>query len=165
MHGCLKIRRRLRTLVEGRPPPGTLGCFCRRHSRGGLRFRRRYGFFWSWGRYSLRRFRGRLRIHSGGTLELWIVPYTGFDTLFGVGMASVAIIRRGRGLRSLTSGRIGHMEFCTLNRCAGNGILLLQYNLVGTLGSQPGVSSVSCQSYNKRSNWLTIPSLGRKVRF
>ena len=32
--------------------------------------------------------------------------------------------------------------------------LLLQYNLVGTLGSQPGVSSVSCQSYNKGSNWL-----------
>ena len=46
-----------------------------------------------------------------------------------------------------------------------NGIQLLQYNLVGTLGSQPGVSSVSCQSYNKRSNWLTISSLGRKVRF
>ncbi len=41
---------------------------------------------------------------------------------------------------------------------------LLQYNLVGTLGSQPGVSSVSRQSYNKGSNWLTYPSLGCEVR-
>ena len=29
---------------------------------------------------------------------------------------------------------------------------LLQYSLVGTLGSQPGVSSISCQSYNIWSN-------------
>ena len=36
---------------------------------------------------------------------------------------------------------------------------LLQYKLVGTLGSQPGVSSVSHQSYNKRSNWLTTPCI------
>ena len=41
---------------------------------------------------------------------------------------------------------------------------LLQYNLVGTLGSQPGVSSISYQSYNERSNWLTIPFLGYNVR-
>ena len=37
-------------------------------------------------------------------------------------------------------------------------------SLVGTLGSQPGVSSVSRQSYNERSNWLTIVFLGIQVR-
>ena len=42
--------------------------------------------------------------------------------------------------------------------------LLLQYNLVGTLGSQPGGSSVSCQSYNKGSNWLTFTPLSYKAR-
>lgn len=41
---------------------------------------------------------------------------------------------------------------------------LLQYNSDGTLGSQPGVSSVSCQSYNKGSNWLTNHPLGYEVR-
>ena len=36
--------------------------------------------------------------------------------------------------------------------------------LVGTLSSQLGVSSVSRQSYNKGSNWLTITSSGCEVR-
>ena len=32
--------------------------------------------------------------------------------------------------------------------------------MVGTLGNQPGVSSVSRQSYNERSNWLAFTTLG-----
>ena len=53
----------------------------------------------------------------------------------------------------------------SISACGKNCVrFLLQYNMVGTLGSRPGVSSISCQSYNKRSNWLTIAPLGYKVR-
>lgn len=41
---------------------------------------------------------------------------------------------------------------------------LLQYNLVGILGSRLRVLSVLCQSYNKRNNWLATPFLGYEVR-
>lgn len=37
-------------------------------------------------------------------------------------------------------------------------------SLVGILGNQPRVSSVSCQSYNKRSNWLACLCLVFYVR-
>lgn len=32
-------------------------------------------------------------------------------------------------------------------------------------GSQSGFLSISCLSYNKRSNWLTLASLGFYVRW
>ena len=73
-----------------------------------------------------------LHLESGGGCHLRDSELTGveffallmeLDLTVGI-RKQIAIIRRGRGLRSLTSGRIGHMEFCTLNRCAGNRILL-----------------------------------------
>ena len=42
--------------------------------------------------------------------------------------------------------------------------LLLQYIWTGKPGSQSGFPSISCLSYNERSNWLTITSLGFYVR-
>ena len=42
--------------------------------------------------------------------------------------------------------------------------LLLQYIWTGKPGSQSGFPSISCLSYNERSNWLTIASLGFYVR-
>ncbi len=60
-----------------------------------------------------------------------------------------------------------------LGRCAEGlivtaaGILftvLLQYIWTGKPGSQSGFPSISCLSYNERSNWLTITSLGFYVR-
>ena len=41
---------------------------------------------------------------------------------------------------------------------------LLQYIWTGKPGSQSGFPSISCLSYNERSNWLTITSLGFYVR-
>ena len=41
---------------------------------------------------------------------------------------------------------------------------LLQYIWTRKPGSQSGFLSISCLSYNKRSNWLTIHSLGFYVR-
>ena len=42
--------------------------------------------------------------------------------------------------------------------------ILLQYIWTGKPGSQSGFPSISCLSYNERSNWLTITSLGFYVR-
>ena len=42
--------------------------------------------------------------------------------------------------------------------------ILLQYIWTGKPGSQSGFPSISCLSYNERSNWLTIASLGFYVR-
>lgn len=42
--------------------------------------------------------------------------------------------------------------------------LLLQYIWTRKPGSQSGFLSISCLSYNKRSNWLTYASLGFYVR-
>ena len=42
--------------------------------------------------------------------------------------------------------------------------LLLQYIWTGKPGSQSGFPSISCLSYNERSNWLTNHSLGLYVR-
>ena len=43
-------------------------------------------------------------------------------------------------------------------------ILLLQYIWTRKPGSQSGFLSISCLSYNKRSNWLTTFSLGFHAR-
>lgn len=43
-------------------------------------------------------------------------------------------------------------------------VYAITISLVGILGNQPRVSSVSCQSYNKRSNWLACLCLGFYVR-
>ena len=43
-------------------------------------------------------------------------------------------------------------------------LLLLQYIWTRKPGSQSGFLSISCLSYNKRSNWLTFTSLGFYAR-
>ena len=56
---------------------------------------------------------------------------------------------------------------CVMRGCLCKSVpvnLLLQYIWTGKPGSQSGFPSISCLSYNERSNWLTITSLGFYVR-
>ena len=90
--------------------------------------------------------------------ETVIVPIAGIVLTFVFRVSNIPV--RFEMIPSMSS---SWNHSCIASKINGDH-LLLQYIWTGKPGSQSGFPSISCLSYNERSNWLTNHSLGLYVR-